>query len=104
MLRDCVRSNGHGESNGDSDVLLIFDFIQRTIKPRRHAFDYFQEIENPALLLAFALQEIKQIKEIKRGRTLSRIGAGCPSGAINLKTRCSRKTPGMTSNGFDFIQ
>ena len=85
-------------------MLLIFDFIQRTIKPRQHAFDYFQEIENPALLLAFALQEIKQIEEIKRRRTLSRIGVGCPSGAIDLSDAPIAKDPGMRSNGFDFIQ
>jgi len=84
-------------------VPLIFDFIQRTLKPRSDAFDKCSvlEIENSALFLAFRFQDIK---DIKRRRMLSRIGAACPSGAINLNTRGSRKTPGMASNGFDCFQ
>src|SRR5882672_6302109 len=51
-------------------------FRQRKIKPRlRDAFDFdkFPEIKNSALLLAFASQEIKQIKEIKRRRRSPRL-------------------------------
>jgi hypothetical protein len=48
-------------------VPLIFDFKQRNIEPRRRdAFDKIGEIKTAALLLAFPLQEIKEIKEIKR--------------------------------------
>ena len=48
----------------ETRVLLIFDLFQRTIKPRLDAFDKCRvfEIKNPALLLAFACQEIKDIK------------------------------------------
>jgi len=51
-------------------VLLIFDSLQRTIKPRPDAFDKCRvlEIKNSALILAFAFQDIK---DIKRRRTLS---------------------------------
>jgi hypothetical protein len=41
------------------------------------AFEKIREIKNPAPLLAFACQEIKQIKEIKRrGRSPRLVGRG----------------------------
>src|SRR6266478_882180 len=45
-------------------VLLIFDLLQRTIKPRLDAFDKCRvlEIENSALFPAFRFQDIKDIK------------------------------------------
>jgi len=39
--------------------------------PRADTFDKFLEIKNSALLLAFCSQEIKEIKEIKRGERLN---------------------------------
>ena len=70
------------------------------------------EIKDSALFLAFAFQDIK---DIKRRRTLPvqpaggydhdscTDGAGRSSGAINLRPR-DAKAPGMKSNGFDYFQ
>jgi len=59
----------------------------------RLIIDYFQEIKNSADFLAIAAPDIKQIKQIKRRRTLSALPADARCGA--------RDTP---SNGFEFIQ
>jgi hypothetical protein len=83
-----------------------FDFNQRKIKPLApDAFDKCSvfEFKNSALFMAFAFQDIKDIKRRRTLRCSAHARGGASSGAINLKTR-DAKDPGMTSNAFDFFQ
>jgi len=75
-------------------VPSIFDFNQRTIKPRRDAFDKCSvfEFKNPALLLAFAFQDIKYIKRAGASRiqTASRPCATAPAVFQNKQSNARR--------------
>jgi len=65
-------------------VPSIFDFNQRTIKPRRDAFDKCSvfEFKNSALFMAFAFQDIKDIKRESASRIQTAgPGANEPSAA-----------------------
>jgi hypothetical protein len=103
----------------ETRVLLIFDLFQRTIKPRRDAFDKCSvlEIKNPALLPAFVFRDIKDII-LLRADALRRIGRSararskCPdmarrtsrNSSNELKEGQNLRSTNSQSNGFDFFQ
>ena len=76
------------------DAQSIFDQTGQRTAVR--TFDYFSEIKDSRLFLRKVVPEIKQIKQFKRGRTLS--------GPPDLSQDTRGRAPDMKSNSFDFIQ
>ncbi len=60
----CTAAHDHPGRSSGRDAQLIFNGTGDQTAER--AFDYFSEIRNPALFLAIAVPDIKQIKQIKR--------------------------------------